>query len=93
MSIPPDSPCGRTLRYSQMMTDFVCAPFPPEPESPAPMWLTTAEGMAYMQAWARGDYEGALQIFDEAGRRNTQELFATMFADLVPPAVEEENHG
>lgn len=94
MSLPPDdSPCGRALRYSQMMTDFCCAPFPAAPESPAPAWLTTAEGMAYMQAMARGDDEGALQIFADAGARTTWAIINTMFDDIVPPTIEEKTDG
>jgi hypothetical protein len=65
-----------------MLTDFAFSPYPPLPESPAPAWLATPEGMAYMQAMARGDVAGAMRIVDDAGTRNLWEMIVTMFDDL-----------
>jgi hypothetical protein len=37
-----------------------------EPESLAPVWLTTPEGLAYLEALQRGDAAQALDIWDQA---------------------------
>ena len=38
----------------------------PQAESPAPVWFTTAEGLAYLEALQRGDDAQALDIWDQA---------------------------
>jgi hypothetical protein len=66
-----------------MLTDFAFSPYPPQPESPAPAWLATAEGQRYMQAMARGDEAEARRIVDDAGARNLYDILGTMFDDLT----------
>jgi hypothetical protein len=62
-------------------------------EGPAPAWLATDEGQQYMQAWSRGDFDGAFRIFDEASATNFRILMDTMFDDLPTTPQEEQHHG
>jgi hypothetical protein len=92
MPAPPDTPHEQALRNYLLLNAFVEAPFPPPPESPAPLWLLTPEGRAYMQAWSSGDLDRAGQIFDAASTRVFQDLWETWCAQH-PHAREEHTHG
>jgi hypothetical protein len=88
MLTPPETPYDQATRAFRRLTAFVHAPWPPQPDSTAPAWLATPEGLAWLEAWTSGDLDRAGQIFDEASTRVFEDLWETR----PIPAPTEETH-